>query len=128
MLRWGIVLAAVLALGLASEARAQLLPQGNGQVQFVPIDVTKNLATPIPTVVVPQPKGSYFDRFYDALASVLPFPRRNRSPYLPSPLVPTMQMPQSSQGPVAQPQQPTTSLSNFLPTITLPPIISGGAK
>src|SRR5947199_1513640 len=97
MLRWGIVLAAAVVLGLATEARAQLLPRGNDQVQFVPIDVTKNLATPIPTVIVPQPKGSYFDRLYDSLASVLPFPTRHRKPYLPSPLAPIMQLATSSQ-------------------------------
>src|SRR6266568_1834426 len=106
MLRWGIVLAVTVVLGLATEARAQLLPRGNDQVHFVPIDVTKNLATPIPTVIVPQPKGSYFDRLYDSLASVLPFPKRNRKPYLPSPLAPTMQLPKSSQAQLPQPQQP----------------------
>jgi len=127
MLRWGIVLAAALVLGLATEARAQLLPQGNGQVQFVPIDVTKNLATPLPAVIVQQPKGSYFDRLYDALASVLPFPKRNRQPNLPSPMAPIMQMPKSSQGSVGQPQQPTSILPN-LPSFSLPPLISGGAK
>src|SRR5262245_25304338 len=77
MLRWGIVLVAAVALGVATEARAQL-PRGNGQVQFVPIDTTKNLATPIPTVAMPQTKDSYFDRLYNSLASVLPFPKRNR--------------------------------------------------
>src|SRR5262245_49310155 len=97
MLRWGIVLAAVVILGAATEARAQLLPRGNDQVQFVPIDVTKNLATPIPTVMVPQPKGSYFDRLYDALASVLPFPKRNRQAQLPGPYVPIMKLPKSAQ-------------------------------
>src|SRR5262245_61551981 len=127
MLRWGIVLSAVVVLGVATEARAQLLPRGNDQIQFVPIDVTKNLATPIPTINAPQPKGSYFDRLYDALASVLPFPKRNRQPNLAGPLVPIMQLPKSSQGPVAQPQQPTTKLPS-LPSFSLPPIISGTAK
>ena len=57
---------------------------------FVPIDTTKNLATPIPTINAPQPKSSYFDRLYDSLAKVLPFPRRNRKPYLPAPMAPIM--------------------------------------
>lgn len=125
MLRWGIVLAAAVVLGLATEARAQLLPRGNDQVQFAPIDVTKNLATPIPTVVTPQPKGSYFDRLYDALAKVLPFPKRNRQPNLGGPLVPVMQLPKSVQAALPQPQQPTTKLPS-LPS--LPTLFSGAAK
>src|SRR5205823_3138831 len=98
--------------------------QGNSQVQFVPIDVTKNLATPLPAVMVPQPKGSYFDRLYDSLASVLPFPRRNRKPYLPAPLAPTMQLPKSSQTQLPPPAQSTVKLPSFLTS----PLISGGAK
>src|SRR5262245_24103514 len=122
MHRWGIVLTAAVALGLAVEARAQL-PRGNGQVQFAPIDTTKNLATPIPTINAPQPKDSYFDRLYDALASVLPFPKRNRRPNLAAPLAPIVQMPANSPGAV-QAQQPTSNLPS-LPSFKIPPLISG---
>jgi hypothetical protein len=122
MLRCAMLAAAgVLFLSLATEARAQIGQAG--PLNFVPVDTTKNVATPFPVIQAPQPQGSYFDRLYTSLGKILPFPRRNRQPNLPSPGMPTI----PSQPAVTQtPSTPSSGSIFKLPSI--PSLFSAGAK
>src|SRR5262249_11430567 len=72
MFRWGIALAAVVALGYASQLHAQVPTGGNG-LKFVPVDTTRNLAAPVPMVYIPQPKMPLPDRLHNFFASFIPF-------------------------------------------------------
>lgn len=111
-----IVLAGVIVLGLGSSAYAQLPRSGNGMT-FVPIDTTRNLATPIPSVNVPQSQPSFFDQLYEKLAKILPFtPKSKRNP-LSAPMAPVMQLPQPVQSQLPPPQQPRTTLPTNLPQL-----------
>ncbi len=123
MQRWGIVLAAVVLIGLASEVRAQVPVGGNG-MRFVPVDTTKNLATPIPSVNLPKPNLSMQDKIHNVFASFLPFINK-RQGTLPGPQMPGNTLPKGIASKLPQPQQPTTKTSS-LPTF--PPLISGAAR
>ncbi len=117
MLRGWMALAAVLLLGLAVEARAQVLPTNGNGLTFVPVDTTKNLVAPIPVYGAAQNKGSFFDRFYNVVASIVPFmtPRQPVPPQTgPRPLLP-------------QPTQPTSILGSLqLPKV--PKLFSGSLQ
>src|SRR5262245_46443587 len=107
MLRWGMALAAVLLLGLTVEARAQALPTNGGGLTFVPVDTTKNLIAPIPVYGAAQSKGTFFDRFYNVVATILPFmtPRQPTTPQTgPRPLLPQPSKPTSILGSMQLPQ------------------------
>jgi hypothetical protein len=126
--RWEIVLAAVTLLGLATQLRAQTPTGGNG-LRFVPIDTTKNLATPIPTVNIPQPNLSMQDKVHNFFARFLPFINK-RQGTLPGPVMPGTTLPKGIQSAINQPQKPTTSTSTSgLPSLpTVPPIVSGSVR
>jgi hypothetical protein len=117
MLRLGMALAAALLLGLAVEARAQALPTNGNGLTFVPVDTTKNLVAPIPVYGAAQSKGTFFDRFYNTVALILPFmtPRQPGIPQTgPRPLLP-------------QPTKPTSGLGSLkIPEV--PKLISGSIQ
>lgn len=123
MLRRKLALVCSAVLALASGVWAQV-PQNQGRVQFVPIDTTKNLATPVPTVNLPvnQPQ-SYFDRLLAAIRGVWPFgTSTSRQAYMAGPQVPVTRLPQPAPSNLPQPQSPSTRLPS-IPSI--PPIVSG---
>ena len=123
MLRRKLVLICSTMLALASGAYGQI-PQNQGRVKFVPIDTTKNLATPVPAVNLPvnQPQ-SYFDRLLAAIRGVWPFgTSTSRQAYMAGPQVPVTRLPQPNPSTLPQPQAPSTRLPS-LPSI--PPIVSG---
>lgn len=121
MLKCVMALAAALLLGLATDARAQVLPQNGNGLTFVPVDTAKNSVAPVPAYGMPQVKGSYFDRFYNALASVVPF----MTPRQPLVFGPGMRRPQP---PLPQPQAPTTTLPGSIKLPEVPRINTGGSQ
>lgn len=109
MLKWGMALAAALVLGLTAEARAQALPTNGGGLTFVPVDTTKNLVAPIPVYGAAQTQGTFFDRFYNVVASILPFmtPRQPVPPQTgPRQMLPQPTKPTSILGSLQLPQVP----------------------
>jgi hypothetical protein len=110
-------------LAFVTSANAQV-PQNQGRVQFVPIDTTKNLATPVPAGNLPvgQPR-SYFDRLLAAIRGVWPFgTSTSRQAFMAGPQVPVTRLPQPTPSNLPQPQTPRTQLPS-IPSI--PPIVSG---
>jgi hypothetical protein len=116
-----LVCSAILAVVTTSNAQ---VPQQQGRVKFVPIDTTKNLATPVPAVNLPvrQPQ-SYFDRLLAAIRGVWPFgTSTSRQAYMAGPQVPVTRLPQPTPTNLPQPQAPRTQLPSIP---SLPPIVSG---
>jgi hypothetical protein len=121
MLRWGIALAAVGLLGVATQAQAQAPAGGNG-LKFVPIN-TQNLSTPLPVPNIPHATLSRGDKIHNALASVVPWMSK-RQPAVPAPKG-VAARPKSGQNQLPQPQSPTFTLPE-LPKV--PPVVSATIK
>lgn len=110
MTRWGIAAAAVVLLGLTGPVQAQVPTGGNG-MRFVPIDTSRNLATPLPVGNIPQLKKSSLERFFEAVEKALPFFGKTRRAPLTGPMAPTTKLP-----PLPAPELP----GPLLPRTTLP--------
>lgn len=120
MLRWiGLVAVGALVLGFAVPARAQLPTSGAGGMKLVPVDTTRNLAAPVPTIIQP-PRKSLLQRTRDSLSRLNPF---STTPKPTAPQQPTTKMPQQN----AQ-QQPNTGGGGGLSLPKIPNLISGSAR
>lgn len=126
-MRFGLLAGVVSMLLLAAEARAQLPRNGNG-LTFVPVDTSKNLATPVPTFNKPVEKGSLMDRLRESLATIMPFKLSSRRNALPEPQMPTTKLPQGTPSRLPSPVQPTTKLPNAIQLPKLPTPVSGSIK
>lgn len=120
MYKWGMALAALVLLGVAAESHAQVRPTNGNGLTFVPVDTTSNLVAPLPVYGAAQPKGSFFDRFYNALASIVPFMTPRQSPPVGSR--------NHAMGQLPAPKQPTSTLPNLPSIPQIPPIVSGTLK
>lgn len=120
MYKWGLALAALALLAVATESHAQVRPTNGNGLTFVPVDTTKNLVAPVPIYGAAQPKGSFFDRFYNALATFVPFLTKRQPPPPAS-----AQLPQK---PLPAPGQPASSFPNLPMIPQIPPLVSGSIK
>ncbi|HLW64271.1 MAG TPA: hypothetical protein VKS79_03055 [Gemmataceae bacterium] len=115
-------LATVGLFALTSAMHAQLPTSGSTNMQFVPIDTTKNLAAPVPAMKPPpqqqQPKP-LLARIGDRLAALNPFRPKQPPVRVPGPLAPTNQLPASQ-------QPPANAGAPGLPQI--PPIAQGSSR
>jgi hypothetical protein len=123
MLRRGIALSAVIMLGLAAAGRAQVPSGGNG-LRYVPIDTSRNLATPLPASNLGQAKPTLSDRLHATVAKVLPFTAK-KQPSIFAPQRPATPSPRGMQAQQAQAQKPPAKPFS-LPSIGS--FFSGGAK
>src|SRR5262245_22931006 len=78
MQRWGIALAA--AGLLASGAAA-------GELKFVPVDTTRNVAAPVNVYSPFGPKKSWLGRVGDSIRSLSPFSSKKSTPTQPGPVM-----------------------------------------
>ena len=123
MKHWTIsTLAAFGLFVLASTVHAQLPSASGPNMQWVPVDTTKNLAAPVPSMKPPtqqQPKP-LLARIGDRISALNPFRPKQPAPQVPGPLAPTTQLPKS--------QQPPVNANAPLSLPQIPPLVQGTIK
>ncbi|HEV3146549.1 MAG TPA: hypothetical protein VGZ47_21860 [Gemmataceae bacterium] len=105
---------------IASAVQAQQPSVGGTNMQFVPVDTSKNLAAPIPSVPTLQkpapPKKPLLARIGDRIGALNPFRPKPAAAKAPGPVSPTTQLPKDQ-------QPPATTPPLSLPQI--PPVVQG---
>jgi hypothetical protein len=120
---WNIsALASVGLVILASAVHAQLPSAGGTNMQFVPVDTTRNLAAPVPTMKPPpqQQQKPFLARVGDRLSALNPFRPKQPPARVPGPVAPTTQLPRDQQPPANASAPPS------LPQI--PPLVQGSGR
>jgi hypothetical protein len=123
MKNWMIpTLAAAGLFVLSSMVHAQLPSAGGTNMQFVPVDTTKNLAAPVPAMKPPpqQQQKPFLAKIGDRLAALNPFRPKQPPARVPGPMAPTTQLPRD--------QQPPANVSTPPSLPQIPPLVQGSIK